>query len=245
MIIAIPSYKRAENCKTARLVDRAVIFVHEFEAEEYRKHNTNEVRTIPDELRGRGMATIRNYILENTEDKHVLMLDDDINYFGYYEKLILHKALGDQMYQFFDDMFRMTEEMGTGLWGLNLQSDKKFYREYSPFSLSSVVLGPCFGIIRDKDLRFDPRLELKEDYDYALQVLLKKRKVFRNNKWHYSADHVTKKGGCASYRNRDLEERQATLFQNKWGSKIVKIKRKTQNGNVSINPVVIAPISGI
>lgn len=243
--IAIPSYKRADDCQTAKGFSRAIIFCHKFEAEEYRKHNKNKIVVIPDELAGKGMAIIRNFILDNTKSDNVVMLDDDIKQFGYYEKLEMFLMTESEVYALFDNFFRMAKEAGTKLWGVNLQSDKKFYREYSPLSLSSVILGPCMGITKDKDIRFDDRLGLKEDYDYSIQVLRKFRKILRFNKYHYVSAHIKKKGGCASYRTMKKEEDQATLFQKKWGKAIVHITRKTQGGNMSINPVVHCPIKGI
>jgi len=100
-------------------------------------------------------------------------------------------------------------------------------------------------ITKDKDIRFDDRLGLKEDYDYSIQVLRKFRKILRFNKYHYVSAHIKKKGGCASYRTMKKEEEQAILFQKKWGKAIVHITRKTQGGNMSINPVVHCPIKGI
>jgi hypothetical protein len=243
--IAIPSYKRADDCLTAKNFSRAIIFCHKFEAEEYRKHNKNKIVVIPDELAGKGMAIIRNFILDNTKSDNVVMLDDDIRQFGYYEKLEMFLMTESEVYALFDNFFRMAKEAGTKLWGVNLQSDKKFYREYSPLSLSSVILGPCMGITKDKDIRFDDRLGLKEDYDYSIQVLRKFRKILRFNKYHYVSAHIKKKGGCASYRTMKKEEDQATLFQKKWGKAIVHIARKTQGGNMSINPVIHCPIKGI
>jgi len=245
MIIAIPSYKRAENCITAQIFKKGVICCHEFEVEEYKKHNKNEIKSIPDELKGKGMAVIRNWILDNFKDEEILMLDDDIEAVGYYENCEQYLMNEQEFYAFVDMAFRMTKEVGTKLWGLNLQFDKKFYREYSPFSLSSVVLGPCFGVIKDKGVRFDEQLGLKEDYDYSLQVLNKYRKILRFNKYHYVCGHIKVKGGCASYRTSDKELEQAQKFQAKWGSRIVKIQRLTQGGNASINPVVNIPINGI
>jgi len=243
-MIAVPSYKRALNCKTAKLLKKAVIFCHEFEAEEYKKHNKNEIITIPDDLKGKGMARIRNYILDNSPEE-VVMMDDDINHIGYYEGNEMIKMEEKEVYELIDKGFQMCRDLKTTLWGLNLQSDKKFYREYSPFSFSSVVLGPFFAIIKDPHIRFDEKLGLKEDYDYALQVLNKYRKILRMNKYHYSCDHITAKGGCASYRTIKKEEEQAITFQKKWGDRVVTIKRKTQNGNLSINPIVQIPIKGI
>ena len=245
MEIIIPSHKRPNRCITAKYVKKAIICCHDNQVEDYKKFNRNEVRGIPDELTGKGMAVIRNYILDQSKEEEVLMLDDDIKFIGYYEKLQLFKMEEFELLRMIEDGFRMTKEAGTVLWGLNLQSDKKFYREYSPFSLSSVVLGPFFGIIKDKSIRFDERLGLKEDYDYCLQVLKKHRKILRFNKYHYSCGHINMRGGCTEDRTSLAEEEQAKIFQNKWGRKVVKIKRTTQGGNLSINPVVISPIKGI
>ena len=244
-MICIPSYKRANDCVAAQYIKSATIFCHEFEADEYRKYNDNPIIVIPDDLKGKGMGIIRNYILDNAGVDEILMVDDDVKSVGYYEGGERIELTGEEVEIFAKDMFRLAREAGTIVWGVNMQSDKKFYREYSPFSLSSCVLGPFMGIINDKDLRFDEKLGLKEDYDFSIQVLRKYRKILRFNKYHYIASHIEKKGGCASYRTQDKEIQQAEAFQRKWGSRIVKIKRKTQGGNLSINPVVIVPIRGI
>ena len=242
--IAIPSYKRPDRCKTAKLLSKAVIYVHEFEVEEYKKFNDNKIVVIPDDLQKKGMAVIRNFILDKAEHDNVLMVDDDLNKFGYYENCEQFRMKEGEIYAFIEMAFRMCKEAGTVLWGVNLQSDKKFYRDYSPISLNSVILGPFMGIIRT-ELRFDNDLGLKEDYDYSLMVLNRYRRILRLNKYHYMSDHIKKGGGCATYRTSEAEEKQAEAFQKKWGNKIVKIKRRTQGGNKSINPVVTVPINGI
>ncbi len=242
--IAVPSYKRASNCKTAKLLSRAVIYVHEFEVEEYKKFNDNEVVAIPDELQKKGMGIIRNFILNNAKQDRILMVDDDLNKFGYHENLEYRIMKENEVYAFVDMGFRMCEELGTVLWGVNLMQDRRMYKEGTPFSLSAVILGPFMGIIRT-ELRFDEDLGLKEDYDYSLMVLNKHRRILRMNKYHYISDHIAKSGGCATYRTANAEYEQAEKFQKKWGKGIVKIHRRGQGGNMSINPVVIVPINGI
>ena len=242
--IAIPSYKRPTNCKTAKMLTRAVIYVHEFEVEEYKKNYKNKIVAIPDDLQKKGMATIRNFILDNAESDHILMIDDDLNGFGYHESDEYMKMKEKEIYAFIEMGFRMCEGMETVLWGVNLTQDRKFYRESSPLSLSAVILGPFMGIIRT-ELRFDERLGLKEDYDYSLMVLNKYRRILRMNKYHYISDHIKVVGGCATYRTAEIEEKPAEALQRKWGRRIVKIKRVAQGGNMSINPVVLVPINGI
>lgn len=244
-MIVTPSYKRPRDCITAEYLSRATIAVHEFETGEYREHNENDLLVMPDDLQKQGMSVIRNWILDNTPEDEVLMIDDDIKYIGRFENTDRKKLSEGEVYHLIENGFRMARELGTKLWGINLQSDGKFYREYTPFSFSQVVLGPFMGIIKDEDIRFDERLGLKEDYDYALQVLNKYRKILRFNKYHYKARHIEDEGGAATHRTMKKEQNQAKLFQQKWGEDIVKIDRKTQNGNFSINPIVNPPINGI
>lgn len=238
-MIYIPSYKRAKDCKAAQWLSEAVICCHEFEAEEYSKHNQNKIMTIPDELAGKGMATIRNWILNCAmHNEDVLMVDDDVTKVGYFEQRKRHALTEQQVYEFIENGFRMCREAGTILWGINLLEDKQAYREYAPLSLSSVVLGPFMGIINNS-LRFDDELGLKEDFDYSIQVLNKYRKILRFNKYHYSVGHLVGKGGCISYRTSQREKEQMKRLVKKWGNKIVKFK----DGDV--NPMIKVPISGI
>lgn len=244
--IAIPSYKRVDNCEAPFYFTKGKIYVHEFEADAYsERFGKDRVKVIPDDLKGRGMATIRNFILDNADSDRVVMVDDDVKFIGCYENEKMIMLTEDEAILLAENMFEMCKDGDINLWGLNVQTDKKFYREYSPFSLTSVVLGPFLGVIREPDIRFDPALGLKEDYDFFIQSIRKHRRVLRNNKYHYYADHITKSGGVAAYRSMAAELDHAQKFQKKWGSKIVKIQRKTQNGNESINPVVHIPIGGI
>lgn len=239
-MIYIPSYKRASDCLTARVFKSAVICCHESEVELYRKNNENELMVLPDDIGGAGMGKIRNYILNHAKEEYIVMMDDDIISMGYYEAKQRYEYSEKQWLEFIVNAFVMAEELGTKLWGVNLLEDKKAYREYTPFSFTSVLLGPCMGIVRaDNPLRFDESLGLKEDYDYSLQVLVKYRRLLRFNKVHYRSKHITNSGGCVSYRTSEKEEQQRKRFTEKWGSRIVKFKPG------DINPIIKVPIPGI
>jgi hypothetical protein len=133
-MIYVPSYKRAKNCKAAQWLSKAIICCHKFEKKEYEKYNKNKIQVIPDNLAGKGMAAIRNWILEHSKDNNVLMIDDDVTAIGFFENKIRHNLTESEVYNFIGNGFRMCKEAGTVLWGLNLIFDKKAYREYSPFS---------------------------------------------------------------------------------------------------------------
>lgn len=245
MKICVPSYKRANDCKAARLLSKAVIFCHEFEAKEYAKYNKNQLELIPDGLQGQGMGKIRNFILGAIkENESLVMVDDDVSKYSVIEKGEIRTLEEWEIYYLFESLERMAREANTSVFGINQQSDRKFYREYSPFSFTSPILGPTLGIIKT-ELRFDDDLGLKEDYDYAIQAIRKHRRILRFNKYSYTAGHINKKGGCSIIRTTDREKEQMQRLVRKWGEKIVKGERRTQGGNVTINPLVTLPIRGI
>lgn len=242
----IISYKRANNVLSAKWAKGATIVVPESQEAEYRKYNPKmEIMAIPDEEDG-NCAKKKNAVLRRTIGEDVIIIDDDIRSIGFHEKGMIWDATEEEVLLMAENMFLMAKEAGTILWGINVEDDKKFYREYSPFSLSSVVLGP-FTCIRniDETMRFDEVIWLKEDYDFSLKVMNKYRKIIRNNKWFYEVEHITNEGGLVDKRKYDEEMRQLEMLQKKWGRNIVEIKRNTQHGNLSINPIVRIPIKGI
>lgn len=216
--ICVPSYKRPENMRITDWLDGLSIWVHDFEYDDYVEANPGcNIVSMPDDLSGSGMADIRNYILDNSNKDWVLMIDDDCRGVGYYENCEAKEFGKEEFFDFVLNGFVMAEDLGTCLWGLNQQTDKKFYREYSPLSMTVPVLGPFMGIIKmDRTPRFDPDLGLKEDYDYSIQVLNRFRKILRFNKYHYKVGHIDYPGGCTTYRTKKKELEQGKRLQRKW-----------------------------
>lgn len=242
--VAIPSYKRAGNVRTRDLFPDGVVCVHEFEADEYREKTGGEIAVIPDALRG-NMSKVRNWILDTFDGEWLVMVDDDLVQFGYFERdpgdenTSLHAMRPEEIRDFIRNGFVMVEDVGAYLWGVNLQYARRFYREYSPFSFLSPVLG-TFSCIRKNPLRYDERLYFNEDYDYALQHFRKYHKILRFVKYHYIAGHLTDKGGCGSYRTVDQEKEQAEIMQGRWGRKVV-----TYDFKKSFNPILNVPLKGV
>lgn len=239
MKVFIPSYKRAGRVKTRKtLGGEGIIVCHEFEAEEYKEEEGGELMVVPDSLRG-NISKVRNWILDHAEDDEVVMMDDDISEIGYHESLETFPMSPAKIMKFLRNGYQMTKDLGVSLWGVNLQADPKFYREYSPFSLLGVILG-TFSCHYKPVIRYDENLFLNEDYDFFLKTINMNRKVLRFNKYYYLADHLDKSGGCGSYRLRDFEVEQAEKMVKRWGKKVVKYNLKR-----STNPKVYVPLKGI
>lgn len=241
VIILVPSYRRAGKVEIIKIYPDCLIVCHDKEYKEYKKYYGNKVVAISDDLIG-NMAKVRNEMLKigYSKTSYVGMIDDDVELIGCYDIKNLKRYkieydsrdINELIYYGFD----LCEQFSCKLWGINIQCDPKFYSEVTPFGLTVPILGPFSMHIKNK-IRYDERLYLNEDYDYYLMHLYKYRKVLRLNKWHYLADHLSKKGGCASYRTYNQEREQAEIMVKKWGDGIVKY-----NFDKSFNPRIYAPI---
>lgn len=236
-----PSYKRADDVKVLKWFPSVILYVHEFEEEYYREVNPKaNIQSMPDALKG-NMAKVRNHILRMSTADVVVMIDDDVK--GLYRvenrkwELMTWQEVAEKTEQWAQEAYHL----GTPLFGVNTNNDRGSYREYSPISFLSPILGSFFGIIKlDNDIRFDERLSLNEDFDYYLQVIQKHHRALRWNKYHYKAAHIKGLGGCCSYRTVDAEKKQAEIMLRKWGSDVVRY-----NFARSTNPIIKTPIRGI
>ena len=214
MKIYVPSYKRAGDVLTRKVIPDSILAIHEFEKDDYKEKEGGELLIIPDELRG-------NIAI------------------GYHEDCSQHDMDYNRLLDFIDNGYSMCEELDCRLWGINLQSDPKFYRERHPITFLGAVLG-TFSCHFKPELRYDEGLFLNEDYDFFLKNIKKYRKVLRFKKYYYVADHLNKAGGCGSYRLKDTEIEQAKIMQKRWGSKVFRF-----DINRSTNGIVNVPLKGI
>ena len=256
IMICCPSYKRP-NVKSFDFFGNLLnVFVAEKEYNDYIEQNKQfkkNIIKVDNKYQG-NVARIRNYILDYCNKKNVdvcVIVDDDLKYIGYYQNGIITKLKQEQIKSFIEKYTFLCEGFGFKLWGVNLNKDKQLYKAYTPFSTTSVILGPFCCFLKGNETRYDESLPLKEDYDIALQNLNKYRGILRVNKYHYDCEQSTNKGGCATYRNIEKEKEQLYLLQKKWGKNIVKIdssdrSHKCNKGKkIDYNPVIKVPIKGV
>lgn len=245
MIVTVPSYGRAGRVTTVDVFPEGTIIVPEKQRETYealqRLPDGWSIATIPDEDDG-NIARKRNAILGMYPGEDVVMLDDDYDYIGSWNRGEDHRLDHDDIRHLLSEGFRMVRELGTVLWGINVQVDRKFYREYTPISVTNIVLGPFLALTAERppDLLFDVDLWLKEDYDFALKVLHRYHRILRLNRYHYRVDHQSELGGVVTQRNMPEEVRQLQRLQRRWGPKVVRIELHR-----SVNPIIHPPLKGV
>jgi len=239
-----PSYKRTYKSITQKKYPFVILIVKEDEEEEYKK-NGNIVETCPNEIQG-NIARVRNYILDKYKNKFdaIVIIDDDCNKIGYWEKQKYYIFEPDHLQEFFESMYILTKDFGFKYFGLNCVMDKGAYREHTPFSTNKFIGAPCSMILTDNECRYDEQIPLKEDYDFTLQNLKKYKGALRANYVSYDVKQAKQVGGCANTRNNTEEERQFNLLQKKWGSKIIQ-KDNTSKRKFDFNPILKSPIKGV
>lgn len=245
-LVVIPSYGRAGKVSTVDVFPSPGVIVvpHKQEASYSALQTLPEgwrIETVPDDQDG-NIAKKRNAILRLFAGQDIVMVDDDYEYLGSWEAGEDRRMSPDDIRHLLAEGFRMVREMGSCLWGVNVQVDRRFYREYTPLSVTNIVLGPFLALTGDRpsDLRFDEDLWLKEDYDFSLKVLHRMHRILRFNRVHYRVDHQNSTGGVVTHRNMEAEVQQLNRLQRRWGSDVVKIQLDR-----SVNPVIKVPLKGV
>lgn len=240
IIYLSPSYKRGNSC-TTHLIYPCFKYVISEKEKEFYKHETI---IIPDEIQG-NISRVRNYILNNNKNCAVVMMDDDCEGIYRWNNCNSNLLNLDEFQEFCENMVQMMLDCNLKYGGVNITapSDKGGYREYTPFSFISPVLGP-FCIHVNNDLRYDENIPLKEDYDMSLQNLKKYSGILRSNAYSYKVKQAENKGGCSINRNSNEEKKQFELLQKKWGKDIVRYDKSSKKG-FDFNPIIKTPLKGV
>ena len=219
--VYIPSMGRAGKVTTHKLFKDSHIVCPNREVEEYKKYHENVIG-VDDSIKG--ITNTRNWILDYNTDNYHIQVDDDALSFHSFECGKLHKFIDpEKIDRILINQFNLCDEWGLKLWGFALAADYKFYREYTPFSTQGVIGENIVGIINNP-LRFDSRLKVKEDYDYAMQHIAKYGGALRYMKYGIDVIHLTNEGGCVSYRTKEVEMDAYNILKSKWGNKVVRLQ---------------------
>lgn len=250
--INCPSYRRPK-VETLDYLPGCRVWVDGGEFDAYVEANPGAaIIRCEDGVQG-NLCRVRNHIIRKEFERGmdvVCIIDDDMKGIGYFEANKPNILKGEDVQPFLEKYSLVAMELGAKFWGVNVNTDKKCYREYTPFSTVAYIGGPFQVFLRGNECLYDERLPLKEDYDMTLQQLNRYRVVLRVNKYFYQVKQGEQAGGCATYRNLDREKAQFDLLQAKWGKDIVKADRhnwssKDRNVVFDYNPVIHAPIKGI
>lgn len=173
------------------------------EKREYARHNDCQI--IVSEVKG--ITANRNFILDYYgEGERIITLCDDITGFfglpsdGGKTERLPWKELRTICEMGFDGIARHE----TALWGV-YPINNHFFMSHT-LSPNNFIIGTFSGIYIT-DIRHDPKLVLKEDYDFTIKHILRYKKVLRYNMYAVEAKHYKNKGGCVDYRTAENEQK--------------------------------------
>ena len=248
MNVIIPSFKRSENLIGKDYFFMAKYCVPKSQEEEYIKQvGKDRIIVLPDAEDG-DIIKKRNWILNNIS-RPLIMIDDDVKNIQFWndrkENYLSKEFPKESLNNLFKELINMAEQFGVKLFGLSQNQDDRQYREFLPFSLSNLILGPFQGHL-EHDMIFDKRVGTKDDYDMALQHLNKYKKILRFNKYAYDCEHGDNKGGIVSYRSKEKEIEYCKAIMLKWGKKIIQYKIPPTKMTDLLNAKKVnVPINGV
>lgn len=234
MICVIPSAGRAGDVTTHKLIPGAYLCVPESEGDKYRKFHKNVVAH-PDSVYGMGQK--RQWILDNFDEEIIFQADDDLTHLIFQgHKDINYVKITDpeHVWEVLMNTACNAKAAGTNLFGFDEIGDRRKFEYPAPFSTRDRINGFAMGIIKDGQ-RFDPRLVVKQDYDFYLMTLYWKRFVWRDDRYCFKAKHYTNKGGLYTHRSCSKEIECIKILQQKFGKVVVgTVKNKPWKVKLSV-----------
>ena len=208
MNIWIPTYQRLDKQKTFEsipevLKDTTKLVVDDCEYKEHAaKYGKKYVVASPPEIKG--LSAKRQWMLENTPDPYIFMIDDDIT-FGVRKDGKLPKCTDNDFIDMFDLLESWLEEgfihVGISQRAFNHLEEKQ-WTEIGRMCTTYAFNAPK---VLATGARFD-RIPLMQDFDMTLQLLelgFKNRITFD---YCYGQTGSGTKGGCSAYRTGALME---------------------------------------
>jgi hypothetical protein len=184
-------------------------------------------------LNTKGIGEARNGILDYHKiGERILMFDDDVEKFYRLGLKGLKKSLvemnPEEIKTFVEDAFNKIEKFETKLWGI-YPVENAFYMSQK-LNPKGFIIGTVSGIIKSQ-LRYDPEVSFKEDYDFTIQHILKFKKVCRFENITVKAGHYSNAGGVCQQRKENPEregEVAERLMQKYPGVVIYNSKRENE-----------------
>ena len=237
MLIAIPSKGRAGQVKTQKILQTAVVYVPALEKPAYEAAGASNVVAVPNDVQG--ITATRNWILRNTDEQWVVMVDDDVKAQGYFEMgdtKAKHRKMSEEQWLLeFAKLFELTEDLGYRIWGVSTDGALRSVYPYKPLLWKSYVTASCMGIINNGKTFFDETFKVKEDYELNLRCIAEDGGVVAARYLYWCNSHWHDDGGCKDYRTQEMEADAIRRLQRMYPGMIRATKR--QNSEYCIESV--------
>ncbi len=222
MKICVPSYRRYKTATTPKYIKSSILYVKESEYNDYKKNFNNEIVKVPNEITG--ITATRNFILEHQKGQDILMLDDDLLEFFYYEKakrIDLRFSTIKEQEETFKHCFQIAKELNIKVFGADIVGSLFANHTFKPFSINQNINGTFLGITKHNKLKFDESFKVKEDIDFILRSWEENKQILKFNFFKFRTSHWSNKGGCVEYRTDKLEEYALSRLKKRYKNMII------------------------
>ncbi len=231
MKLIIPSKGRWQTvgAKSLKLFPDAWLCVGESEAKSY-EEATNHPRIIthPDDVTGIG--PLRSWILDNTKDETIVMLDDDIEYIVEQTKYNRSNILNPvHCMAILERTAIASKDAGCKLFGFAQMPNPLNYFPYKPISFHTWI-GGVIGV-HGRTVKWDRNLILRADIDACLNSLLKDRILWTDNRYCFIHKRFVGQGGNNTNRTTQKHRTEIDYLKKRWGA---YIKEKQAQGTVRL-----------
>lgn len=238
MLFAVPSKGRAGSVTTTSILPFAVLYVPENEVTAYKKTNSGQrVIGVPAEIRG--ITKTRNWILSNSDDLRIVMVDDDVKNQGWvklFSRKCKHKKMnGEEWRGVCEKLFDACEDIGWKIWGVATQSAPRSVYSWKPIISHSYVTASFMGIVNDNKMLFDESFIVKEDYEIGLRHIKEYGGVLCARHVYWENSHWKDDGGCKDYRTGKIELDAIRKLKKLYPGMIRKITRGGSGYSISID----------
>jgi hypothetical protein len=197
-----------------------IFCVKKGEGELYKKNGCQNVYETGNLMDSRNFALNHAFNLNNI----CVQLSDDI------KKVVINKNFGEHKkvdldFAIKDIVSKFNQIKGVKLLGV--PPTDNFFFANKIVSINTFCIGDML-FVKPSDIRFDTQLTLKEDYDFTLQHR-ELGDVIRYQKYLFTFEHYSNKGGAVDVRNDKEEQRNIMILKSKWGGKVrLNPKRKNE-----------------
>lgn len=223
--IYVMSYRRSDAIETQKLFNHCTYVVREFEAEAYRTNGVNDMVVIPNGATLKCGASVNDFmttfhwIIENTPEDVIAILDDDLKTYKY------RRDVAIDIYDEYDNPKDVVEDELLRLAQLLVDLDLGFLFTQPAYQLYNYTQEFCFlgmtgstRIVNKKawKCKYDPNDEAMSDIDMMYQELLLNRITLQPRYFHgVTPPTVTNKGGT-DYSSQFYKNMRVAM-KNKWG----------------------------
>lgn len=181
----------------------------------------------------RGIAATRQFILDNSDDPHVLMLDDDLSswswryeYEGIDRPVQYKKATDTQRAGGLKDVAKYLKRYGHGSIGHRLFANARAGLDFNTRQLRALAYDR--DALKAAGVRF--RVPVMEDFDVQLQMLKKGHECFQYNWLVQEQRGSNVDGGCSTYRTHQVQEAAARELARLHPGIVTVVERKLKVG---------------